>query len=192
MDPYVYAGTRVLRNKAHLRDAELLAAHETRMVLKRMLQLYAEPCPGALDAHHLAAIHHALFQDVYSWSGQFRTGDMSIGGRMFCRAEILLPCLVSLLNQLGAEHCLVGLKAERFAERGAFYLGELNILHSFRDGNGRTQREFIRVLGLRAGHKVRWAPISKLEMVNASKLSFATGRPNALVYVMRKALSLDR
>ena len=192
MDPYVYAGTRVLRNKTHLHDAELLAAHEARMVLKRMLQLYAEPCPGTLDAHHLAAIHHALFQDVYSWSGHFRTGDMSIGGRMFCRAEILLPSLAVLLDQLAAEHCLMGLTAPRFAERAGFYLGELNTIHPFRDGNGRTQREFIRTLGLRAGHKVRWTPISKFEMVNASKLSFATGRPNALVYVMRKALGLDR
>ena len=129
MDPYVYAGTRVLRNKAHLHDAKLLATHEARMVLKRMVQLYAEPCPGTLDVHHLAAIHHALSQDMYPWSGQLRTGDMSIDGRMFCRAEILPSSLVALLNQLAAEHCLVGLKAERFAERGAFYLGELNTIH---------------------------------------------------------------
>lgn len=190
MDLYVYPGTRVLRNKADLQDAELLAAHESRMVLKRMLQLYAEPLPGTLDATHLAAIHHALFQDVYSWAGRFRTGDMSIGERMFCRAEILLPSLTCLLLQLTEEHCLAGMKAELFAERAAFYLGELNTIHPFRDGNGRTQREFIRVLGLWVGQKVRWAPISQFEMVHASKLSFATGRPNALVYVMRKAIGL--
>ena len=186
MDPYVYPGTRILRNKAGLQDAELLAAHESRMVLKRMFQLYAESLPGTLDANHLAAIYHALFQDVYFWAGHFRIGEMSIGGRMFCQAEILLSSLTRLLTQLTEEQHLAGLKAERFAERAAFYLSELNTIHPFRDGNGRTQREFIRVLGLRAGHKVRWAPISQFEMVNASKLSFATGRPNALVYVMRR------
>ncbi len=96
-----------------------------------------------------------------------------------------------LLDQFTKEQQLAWLKADQFAERPAFYLGELNTIHPFRDGNGRTQREFIRTLGLRAGHKVRWAPISKFEMVNASKLSFATNRPNALVYVMRKAIGLS-
>ncbi len=190
VDPYVYPGTRILRNKAGLQDAELLAAHESRMVFKRMLQLYAESLPGTLDGNYLAAIHHALFQDVYFWAGHFRTGEMSIGGRMFCRARIMLPSLTTLLIQLIEEHCLAGLKAELFAERAAFYLGELNTIHPFRDGNGRTQREFLRALGLRAGHKVRWAAISQFEMVNASKLSFATGRPNASIYVMREAIGL--
>lgn len=83
------------------------------------------------------------------------------------------------------------LQADRFAGRAAFYLGELNTIHPLRDDNGRTPREFIRTLGLQAGHKVRWAPISKFEMISASKRSFATNRPNALVYVMRKAIGLS-
>ena len=156
-----------------------------------MLELYAEPCPGTLNVAHLSAIHHALFQDVYSWAGQFRTGNMSICGKTFCQAAKLETSLNLLLDQLTQEQQLAGLQADQFAERAAFYLGELNTIHPFRDGNGRTQREFIRALGLRAGHKVRWAQISKFEMVNASKLSFATNRPNALVYVMRKAIGLS-
>ena len=80
---------------------------------------------------------------------------MSIGGKMFCQAEKLETSLDLLLHQLTKEQQLAGLKADQFAERAAFYLGELNTIHSFRDGNGRTQREFIRTLGLRAGHKVR-------------------------------------
>jgi hypothetical protein len=61
----------------------------------------------------------------------------------------------------------------------------------FRDGNGRTQREFIRELGLSAGHKVRWAPITQFEMYTSSKLSMATKNPIGLVHILRKTLGLN-
>jgi len=57
---------------------------------------------------------------------------------MFCRAEILVPSLTRLLDQLSQERFLARLGADQFAERAAFYLGELNTIHPFRDGNGRT------------------------------------------------------
>lgn len=116
---------------------------------------------------------------------------MSIGSYMFCRAESLMMSLASLLHQLASEAYLARLPPAQFAERAGFYLGELNAIHPFRDGNGRTQREFIRQIGLRANHKVRWAPITRFEMVTASKLSAETGKPNALIVVMRRTLGLE-
>ena len=116
---------------------------------------------------------------------------MSICGKTFCQVAMLETSLDLLLDQLAREQRLAGLQAGQLTERAAFYLGERNTIHPLRDGNGRTQRDFIRTLGLRAGHKVLWAPISKFEMVNASKLSFTTNRPNALVYVIRKAIGLS-
>ncbi len=191
MDRYVYVGTRVFKNKARLRVPEEASAHEARMVLKRLLGLYADPCAGTLDILHVLEIHHTLFQDVYPWAGKLRTGEISIGSLRFCRAEFLMNSLASLLDQLASEAYLANLPATSFAERAAFYLRELNAIHPFRDGNGRTQREFIRQVGLRAHHKVRWAPITRFEMVTASKLSAATGKPKALIVVMRKALGLE-
>lgn len=190
MDPYVYVGTRVLKNKGYLRVPEEAAAYEARMVFKRLLGLYAEPCPGPLDTEHLLAIHRTLFQDVYAWAGKLRIGEMSIGSYRFCRAELLMTSLRALLDQLAGERYLMNLSPDEFSERAGYYLGELNAIHPFRDGNGRTQREFIRQIGLRALHKVRWAPITRFEMVTASKLSAATGQPYALTVVMRKTLGL--
>lgn len=161
MDPYVYVGTRVLKNKGCLRVPEEAAAYEARMVFKRLLGLYAEPCPGALNTQHLLGIHRTLFQDVYPWAGKLRVGEMSIGSYRFCRAELLMKSLIALLDQLAGERFLMNLSPGAFSERAGYYLGELNAIHPFRDGNGRTQREFIRQIGLRALHKVRWAPITR-------------------------------
>ncbi len=106
VDPYVYPGTHTLRNKADLRESEALAAHESRMVFKRVLRLYAEPRSGTLNVAHLPAIHHTLFQDVYSWVGRFRTGNMSIGGKMFCQAGKLETSLDLLLHQFTKEQTI--------------------------------------------------------------------------------------
>lgn len=72
MDPYVYAGTRVLKNKARLRVPEEATTREARMVFKRLVELYAQPDAGSFDTKYLLAIHRTLFQDVYSWAGKLR------------------------------------------------------------------------------------------------------------------------
>lgn len=117
-----------------------------------------------------------------------RPGELSLGSQRFCRAAHLESSLTSLLSNSAEEDHLCGLDQERFVERTAFYLNQLNATHPFRDGNGRTQREFVRELGIHAGHKLRWAAVTQFEMYNASKLSMATGNPAGLVSVLRKAL----
>jgi fido (protein-threonine AMPylation protein) len=54
--------------------------------------------------------------------------------------------------KLAGERHLVGLDTDKFVDRAAFFIGELNAAHPFREGSGRTRREFICELGLKAGH----------------------------------------
>jgi len=86
--------------------------------------------------------------------GQFRTVNISTGDYLFGLANFLEPSLQQVLTRLTAENRLVDLDAGAFAGRAAYFLGELNAAHPFREGNGRTQREFIRELGLKAGHYI--------------------------------------
>jgi cell filamentation protein len=79
------------------------------------------------------------------------------------------------LEKLAAENYLVNLDAALFAGRAAYYLGEVNAAHPFREGNGRTQREFIRELGLKAGHYIDWRATTIEEMTHASRSSHVTG-----------------
>jgi len=62
---------------------------------------------------------------------------------------------------------MVGLSRAQFIKRSAFYMAELNFIHPFREGNGRTTREFMRLLFLRNGYKVDWGAVSVNELLQA-------------------------
>jgi cell filamentation protein len=133
--------------------------------------LIDNPLSGESDLAHLKAIHRYMFQDVYEWAGQFRTVNISKGGRLFGLADFLEPSLQQVLTKLAAEKHLVNLDADTFAGRAAYFLGELNAAHPFREGNGRMQREFIREQGLKAGHYIDWRAATAEEMIEASQVS---------------------
>src|SRR5712675_1042429 len=146
-DPYTYPGTDVLRNSLDIRDPRQLAAFEANATAARLIELDAAPLEGRIDTTHLKAIHRHIFQDVYAWAGEFRTVNISKGGRPFGAAAFLESALQQVFRKLAAAECLRQLDATRFADRAAYFLGEVNAAHPFREGNGRTQREFLRELG---------------------------------------------
>ena len=78
----------------------------------------------------------------YEWAGEIRTVNISKGNR-FCRCDYIEPQINKLLSKLKDENCLKDYDKEKVAERLAYYLGEINVIHPFREGNGRTQRLFI-------------------------------------------------
>jgi cell filamentation protein len=174
-DPYLYPGTSVLKNLRGLTDPDLLARFDARRTHRRIAELIDAPIAGSFDLAHLKAIHRHIFQDVYEWAGQFRMVNISKGGHLFGLAAFLEPALRQTVEKLAAENYLVDLDAALFAGRAAWFLGELNAAHPFREGNGRTQREFIRELGLKAGHYIDWRATTIEEMTNASRSSHVSG-----------------
>ncbi len=113
-------------------------------------------------------MHHHIFQDVYEWAGEFRTFNISKSGDPFAFKEHIVSSLDKTFRELKDERHLSGADLQRFANRGAWYLGEINAIHPFREGNGRTQREFIRELGLRNGWGLDWKQVSREQMIEAS------------------------
>jgi cell filamentation protein len=123
----------------------------------------------------LKSIHRQVFQDVYRWAGEFRTVNISKGGHLFGVAAFIEPALREVLRKLSQESRLKGLDARKFAARAGYYLGEINAIHPFRDGNGRTQREFIRELAIQEGFIIDWSRVTREQMTAASLESFKTG-----------------
>lgn len=152
-DPYCYEGTTVLQNRAELRDQAELDAFEHEAALARSDEPFPE---GALDVPHYKAIHHHLFQDVYEWAGEFRTMRISKGGSMFCYPEHILGEMSRLFAQLERDAFLRDLDAGTFAARAAHFIAELNAIHPFREGNGRTQLAFLALLADQAGHPLNF------------------------------------
>lgn len=148
-DPLCYAGTNVLINKADIRTQAELDEFELSMYLSRAV----EPLPdGNLDYAHYRAIHHHLFQDVYDWAGQQRTIRIAKGGSMFAYPEHLDRAMTAVFDQLRELDFLQDLPVDQFAEGAARVISELNAGHPFREGNGRTQLAFLKLLCHGAGY----------------------------------------
>jgi cell filamentation protein len=143
---------------------------------------------GRFNTAHLKAIHRRIFQDVYAWAGQFRTVNISKGGHPFGVAGFVELALNDLLEKLSAENYLKALDPKVFSSRAGFFLGEINAAHPFREGNGRTQREFIRELGLHAGFVIDWSRINRDQMIAASRESFKTGDSSALAELISASM----
>ena len=153
-DPYVYPGTDVLRNKPGIRDAALLRAFEYEQTADRAAELVNKPITGKFDLDHLKAIHKHLFQDVYEWAGEIRTVNLRKDVVPFAQPAFIESSSRSLAADLAKENHLKGLDKPRFVERLAHHFTEFNMVHPFREGNGRATREFFGQLARNAGFEL--------------------------------------
>jgi cell filamentation protein len=188
-DPHSEQGSACPRNFFGTTDYETLSRTERIFTQQRLHELERGGVTGSFDLAHLRAIHRYLFQDVFPWAGELRqVGMAKVGGFPFAPPLHIASALTETLNKLKAEQFLRGLDAARFSERGAYYLGEINAIHPFREGNGRTQREFVRQLARQAGHTISWAGISQAENVAASIASHTSGDNSGLATIIRTAI----
>ena len=146
-DPYAYPGTSVLRNLLNIRDPAALEAFEVEISTLRAV----EPLPhGAFDPAHYCSIHHHLFQDVYEWAGQYRMVRTSKGGNAFCYPEYIPAEMDALFRSIRGGEVFTGREQKEFVHEAARFLGELNAIHPFREGNGRAQLAFMGLIGEKA------------------------------------------
>jgi cell filamentation protein len=168
---YCYPDSDVLINKLDIRDLEELHVFERKLTMLRLLELMDKPVSGKFDFKHLQAIHQYIFQDIYDWAGKVRTVDIA-KGNMFCNVKFIDSQADEIFTKLKAEKYLAGLDEETFVKRLAYYFSEINALHPFREGNGRSQREFIRSLALKNGYFIYFDRVTGDEMLSASQKSF--------------------
>lgn len=175
-DPYCYKGTHVLINRLDIRDPEALEAFEADAVLLRA----DEPLPaGRFSPWHYRSVHRHLFQDVYTWAGRYRTVRISKGASAFCYPENIRHQMTALFNWLHQYDAFGGTADTDFCELGAHFLGELNAIHPFREGNGRTQMVFFAMLAAGAGHPLQLDRIEP-EPFLAAMIEAFQGRESAL------------
>ena len=188
-DPYLEQDNTCPSNRFGLTDSVELQRRETPLALRRLLELSVRPIEATFDTEHLQAIHRYIFQDVYSWAGEIRSVGISKPGTSFPPPQFLRRTLVNLFFQLASEGVLRNLPPSIFARRAAYYLGEINAIHPFREGNGRAQREFIRQLAAHAGHRLIWTGCTQAQMISASSLSFLRKDYSGLEEILNNALA---
>jgi cell filamentation protein len=144
--------TRILKNIPGLRNRSALERFEAIATTQRA----DEPLPrGRLGVTHYRTIHRHLFQDVFEWAGHFRTVALSKEGSVFCYPAYVPHEMEKLFGRLKEAKLLKGLPLEKFLPEAAHFLAELNAIHPFREGNGRTQTTFLVLLATKAGRARR-------------------------------------
>jgi cell filamentation protein len=168
-DPYVYKGTTVLRNRLGIRDAALLESFEIEMSTIRA----EEPLPsGRFSARHYRQVHRHLFQDVYRWAGTYRSVRMGKGGNAFCYPEYIPAEMRRLFAPPRIDLALRATDFRQFVRKAAGFLSELNAIHPFREGNGRTQLAFMHVVAIKAGYPFDLRRVRKQTFLPAMIASF--------------------
>lgn len=147
---YIDPKTGILRNLADITDSDALLFFESGAVSKRIHELYENPIK-IKDVKSLFSIHRHLFQDVYLWAGEKRNVEISKAGKQFFptiyfdNAFRFIDSLISDYKKTPKNN------KQQLAEQLAEILDNVNYLHPFREGNGRVQREFLRLLALEKG-----------------------------------------
>jgi len=181
-DPYADPATGVLRNRLELSTAAELEAAEREITHAALILLRETPVRPAYDLAHLCEVHRRIFGDIYGWAGQVRTVAIAKGS-MFCLPQYIEPSAAEIFRQLRNENFLRGLERDTFIDRLTYYLGEVNAVHPFREGNGRTQRAFFEQLADDAGFPLSWQRLDANRNIAAS-VAIMRGDPEP----MRKML----
>ena len=158
---YCYSGTSILKNKLNIRDEHILEQAELELSgLSSSLIDYAEP---PYNLQYLQAINNQLKGDLYEWSGQLRQIDISKGDTRFCTFSRIEIETNKLLNSLQQQNYFQDLESKYFIPKLADLYCELNVIHPFREGNGRTQRIFFEHLIAYCGYGIDWSKINSKE-----------------------------
>ena len=183
-----YPGSTCLINKLGIRNEEQLAFVESRIVLGKTEELWKNPIRGHFDFNHYKAIHRYLFEDIYAWAGEIRTVDMSKKGTRFIPASQINDMAKRVFDRLNRMNNLVGQAQDDFVVNITDFYCSTNMLHPFREGNGRTQRAFLQQLIRNAGYDLRFSEIDPDELMIAT-IQAANGINDRLIQIFREHIT---
>jgi len=168
---YCYPDSNVLKNKLNIRDNETLKTAEEEITLIKQMELLKNPINGNFTKSHLMNIHKFIFENIYPFAGKIRREQISKADTMFYPPNLIGRELDTVFAKIKAENMLKETDEEKVFDNLAYVMAELNIIHPFREGNGRSIREFIRLMAKRMGYDLNWGNIDKNKLLEASILS---------------------
>lgn len=187
-DQYCYPESNVLKNKLNITDAQELSGTEKELTAIRLYELQENPIKGKFDFAHLRAIHKYIFQDLYQWAGKIRT--VEIGkGNLFCATAFIPDYADSVFRKYFPQCKAAKDNRDEFIRVFADNYGDLNELHPFREGNGRTQREFARLVCLECGYDFDLSCTTHQKMLEASRLSFDRADSSLFIRIFSKTVA---
>ena len=168
---YCYPDSNVLKNKLNIKDNKLLKTAEEEITLIKQMELLKNPIKGNFLKAHLMNIHKFIFEDIYSFAGKIRREQISKADTLFYPPNLIDRELDKVFVKIKEKNMLKETDEEKIFDNLAYVMAELNIIHPFREGNGRSVREFIRLMAKRMGYDLNWGNVDREELLEASILS---------------------
>lgn len=182
-----YTGTTVLINKLGLKEQDALDYAEKIVVSAHSVEIESADNTEQIDFEYYCSIHRRLFEDIYDWAGQVRTVDLSKKGTHFCEAVSICRVGNAIFNRLKDENFFCGTDWPAYISEIADLYNSLNMLHPFREGNGRTQRLFFTLLIRKAGYDIDFSSVDTDELMFAT-IYAAQGVMDYLIDFFNKAI----
>lgn len=177
---YFYEGTNVLINNLGIKNYDKLKKKEATGSANKLLELVPSSLDMEIDKNRLNYIHWYIFKDIYPFAGKYRDVNMrKVGGTggFFLVNELKDDPSEDIdkeLNKLFKEikEMLKGCyNKSLFCDVLARLYTQLIFIHPYREGNGRTIREFVREFSIVYSDKLGigqmeldWSLISKEEL----------------------------
>ena len=152
-----YPNTTVLINKLGIQDQSELNSVERQFVLLKSSQAEQETIFKNIDFNFYKELHKQLFGDLYEWAGTVRSMNISKKGTIFCNFEDIERIGTLKFQRLAEQNYLKGLTKSKFIDELTEFYHDMNMLHPFREGNGRTLRLFITLLVRNAGYTLNFS-----------------------------------
>ncbi len=112
-----------------------------------------------------------MFEDIFPFAGHIRNEQISKGNTTFYPPGAIDKELTRVFAYIRDNRQLTTLTGDDFFDSLAYVMAELNIIHPFREGNGRSIREFIRLLAINNGVVLNWSNVDYQKILDASILS---------------------
>lgn len=148
-----YPETHTLRNEPGIRDGLQWSQCEADLTAMRAHDLPPGGFGKDTVAEEIAAVHHHLFQDCYAWAGTFRRVNIGKEETVFAPYDTIEARLAELDSAVAALDA-TGYDAK--LELLAYMHSELNQVHPFYEGNGRTTRATMEAIAARHDIAIEW------------------------------------
>lgn len=185
-DELLYTHNGVLRNNLGLTDNAELELAERAITTRNQNRIRAMTI-DEFDLEKLCFVHKELFRSIYPWAGELRKVELSKGGTKFCPALVVAQGCDQVFIKLGWDKNLKGLSKEEFCKGAAQLFNNLNDLHPFREGNGRTIRLVLFHVAKNAGWFLDLSQANREEYMAAS-IAGCQGKHNLMEELMLKLI----
>ena len=165
---YCYPDSNVLKNKLNIRDGKELKQAEEEFVAVKQLVLLQTPIKGRFTKNHLLRIHRFLFEDVYPFAGRLRREQIRKGDTTFYPPNLIDRELRRVFGKIHKDALLEETEKDVQLRNLSWVMTELNIIHPFREGNGRSIRELIRCMALEYGLHLNWGNTDRDTLIDTA------------------------